>query len=191
MAIRVAPTTSTAGGTARSTSLAGGQTAECCPGARSWVRYPVALPATGNGGDLPDSNAVSNDGRRFVFGDGNQLYYSDGDQVSLLSVSHERATAGQPSATPASFVGAYADLRHIYFRSADQLVDGAPVGGGDYRYDTESGELTFSNPDSQLLGSGGGGFVLGRRTTDATLYYASEEVRAAREGDSGCDEPLW
>ncbi|MDO8184186.1 hypothetical protein Q5424_00345 [Conexibacter sp. JD483] len=148
-----------------------------------------ANPSTGNAGDLPDNEATSGDGERFVYagdpgsGLARQLYLrrSDGT-VTRISSSQRAGRVGDPSATEAAFVGSVSDLGIVYLRSADQLTDDAPVGGGDYAYDTATGVLSFSNIDDRLTqGDFGGGFI--RASEDGHyVYFASVEALAPGAG---------
>ncbi len=68
------------------------------------------------------------------------LHGADGSVVRISS-SQRTGSIGDPSVTESSFVGSIGDLETVYIRSRDQLTDDAPVGGGDYAYDTDTGEL--------------------------------------------------
>lgn len=134
----------------------------------------TALPSTGNGGDLIDDEAVSTDGQRFVYvgnpGGPTQLYLHEADgSVTRISSSQRTGSVGDPSPDPATFVASIDDLGIVYIRSASQLTDDAPVGGGDYAYDTETRRLTFSNVDDRTSTNFGGGFI--RASQDGRYVY--------------------
>lgn len=151
-----------------------------------------ANPSTGNAGDLPDNEASSSDGQRFVYrgdpgsGLSRQLYLRRADgTVTRISSSQRAGSVGDPSPTGAGFIGSVGDLGIVYLVSQDQLTDDAPVGGGDYAYDTATGRLSFSNVDDRsVYGASGGGFI--RASQDGRyVYFASMEVLApgANAGD--------
>jgi hypothetical protein len=130
-------------------------------------------PGSGQAGYLPDSAAVSADGEAWVFGgkvdDGSvaQVYLRSADgSVAQLSIDRRTGATGTPSASIATFLTATPDLAQIFFESADQLTDDAPVGGGVYRYDRASGALTFSNPTGIIRVSADG----------RTLYFVSPQA---------------
>jgi hypothetical protein len=106
---------------------------------------------------LTGQNAVSPDGGRVVLQtpDGGGILFSGDPSCSELSRifvdDHEvlkEASASQksvpdPPATSAVYEGASHDGSLVVFRSGDQLTDDATPGGGVYRYDVVSGDLTF------------------------------------------------
>jgi len=117
---------------------------------------PVAIG--GHQGDLPDSAAVSSDGKSFVYcgvpqsGLSRQVYLRKPDgTVVRLSTSQRAGSLGEPATQKAAFTAATGDLSAVYFQTQDQLTDDAPVGGGDYRYDVATEQLEYSNPEEQLV----------------------------------------
>ncbi len=105
------------------------------------------FPGGQNTGQLPDTEAASNDGSIFAYSDGEAVFlHQDGIGNTEISLSQRSGSVGQQASLP-TFIAATPELRQVYFRSHDQLTDDAPVGGGDYVYSRESGKLTFSNPD--------------------------------------------
>jgi hypothetical protein len=148
----------------------------------SWLGAGSSNPNVGGVGTiarLPDSIAVSPDGRTFVYGGfgggASQVYLARPGQAPLqLSLSQRTGEVGTPSAENALFMTATPDLSKVIFRSASQLTDDAPEGGGDYVYDVASRELSFSNPDdSQGIFSISG---LVRVSDDASYVYFVSSV---------------
>lgn len=116
-----------------------------------------ARGGSGEGGQLSDATAVSRDGSRFAYtgaplvGVPAQVYVADdAGGVTQISRSQRTGSVGSPSPSGARYMAATDDLRIVFFNSVDQLTDNAPVGGGDYRFDTRTGTLTFNNPDISL-----------------------------------------
>lgn len=132
---------------------------------------------SGQKGELSDSAAVSPDGEMFAYGSSttaSQMYLhrSDGSVV-LLSKSQATATLGQSSSTPSSFGGATRDFSVVYFTSGDQLTDDALAGGGLYRYDVATGQLSYSAPGTFGAVSDDGRY----------LYFVASSVLAAGATD--------
>jgi hypothetical protein len=102
-------------------------------------------------------NAVSRDGQRIALQvpDGGGILFSGDPSCSELSrvfisdhgvikeASASQRSAPDPQASPAVYEGASTDGARVVFRSGDQLTDDATPGGGVYRYDVTSGDLTF------------------------------------------------
>jgi len=134
------------------------------------------VPASGNAGHLPESDAVSEDGLRFAYGGSNggprQVYLRlrDGSTV-LASASQRSGSVGQESPMDADFVAGANDMETVFFRSEAQLTDSAPVGGGDYRFDATTGVLSYLTPDDSLppLSASIGGIA--RVSKDAKYMY--------------------
>lgn len=144
----------------------------------------AVFPSTGDAGRLPDSTAVSRNGEDFVYagnpggGIPSQLYLHKADgSIIRISSSQRAGEEGDPANEPAAFVHATGDLAIIYFRSAAQLTDDAPFGGGDYSYDVSTEKLTFSNVDDYVNSSFEGGFM--NASEDGELiYFASVKALA-------------
>lgn len=90
-------------------------------------------------------HAVSDDGTRVYFTDGapnsSPLYLRDGDTTVAVSASQRVGDAH--ALRIGIFIAASHDGGTAYFDSPDQLTDDAAPGGGIYRYDVTSGELSL------------------------------------------------
>jgi hypothetical protein len=113
------------------------------------------------------SHAVSDDTQRVYFyskvanfsdiGNSGPLYLNDHGISKPISTSQRLADAGEAPA-PAQFISASHDGSSVYFNSIDQLTDAATPGGGIYRYEVPTEELTLLTPaadDSTGLHLGG------------------------------------
>jgi hypothetical protein len=100
---------------------------------------------TNFGGTLPEPTAVSDDGRRIVWGNSNNRLFvrEDGARTTEISLSQKTPNVGQVPVNPARFAGAAADGSIVYINNVDQLTDDATTGGGLYAYDLASGNLRF------------------------------------------------
>jgi hypothetical protein len=86
--------------------------------------------------------SVSEDGSAVGFYvEGGGVYVRRAGHTIAISVSH-RAGDDPTVVHPGSLGGASADGRYYYF-SSDQLTADAPEGGSTYRYDLQTGALTF------------------------------------------------
>jgi hypothetical protein len=146
--------------------------------------------AGGNTGRLPDSSAISADGRAFIYqnrpyraaytGGRSAVYlHDDGVGSTEISLSQRSGSIGQPAPTGAKMIAATPDLAKIYIQSPDQLSDDAPLGGGDYVYDRASGLLRFSNPDDSVTVPLGGNVNSGlvQVSDDGSyVYFTSTEA---------------
>jgi hypothetical protein len=99
-------------------------------------------------GTLPEPTAVSEDGRRIFFSDATSRLFvrEDGTRTQELALSRRTGSVGQPSIYSTVFSGAAADGSIAYINNIDQLTDDAPLGGGLYAYDVDSGTLRFVTP---------------------------------------------
>jgi Tol biopolymer transport system component len=119
----------------------------------------VPLPAaeTGGGrafsgatGDFHEPSAVSRDGSRIFFATPppRALFVRENGTTSTeYSASQRTGSVGTP-ATDADFQMATPDGASVFFISPDLLTDDATPGGGLYRYDLGSDDLTFLSTGS-------------------------------------------
>lgn len=156
--------------------------------AGGWLGTMTPLGAYSGGGingPLPDADAVSRDGTRFIYQStttetevnaDRQLYlHRDGAPPKLISASQRSGTVGQPAPSGAKMLAALDDAQRILLRSPDQLTDDAPAGGGVYLYDTRSSSLTYVFPDK----SDGTAPQFVAAADDASrLYFLSTDVLA-------------
>lgn len=177
-----------------------GQQSGASPGAYEWVdgelRYAGILP---DGSPAPmsivggwagayrrASHAVSDDGRRIVFGDNQQQLYVREDGATTVLVSGSQRAVPDPNGTaPAQFWGASANGGKIVFTSRGALTDDANTGtdgsgnltdaGTDlYLYDHENGgELHDLSVDTNPADSATGAAVQGvvGMSDDASYVY--------------------
>lgn len=143
---------------------------------------------SGEAGRAGSNEAISFDGTRFLYsgsatpGGVMELYlHEDGQTPKLVSSSHRSGSVGDPADQQASFITATPDLRKVYFVCHSQLTNDAPLNGGAYIYDTVTGELEFSNPDSS---DSANPFEYGRRglskmSADGSYRYFAETAALA------------
>lgn len=108
-------------------------------------RLPNGLPSTGarlgNGrGMQSDERAISADGQTLFFTTTSgvaQLYMRKGGVTKLISADPD----GNPGTAASVYRAATEDGSRVLFSSTSRLTDGAPIGGGLYRYDVATDEL--------------------------------------------------
>jgi hypothetical protein len=145
-------------------------------------------------GTFPEPSAMSPDGSRIFFSDAatlgssgipRQLYMREnGTSTTLISESQAVATEGDPADTDVDFQMASPDGGSVFFITASQLTDDATAGGGLYRYDVDSGELTFLSTGST---GASGAQVLGvvRVSDDGSRAYFVARDALGGEGTAG------
>jgi hypothetical protein len=119
------------------------------------VRLVSVLPdgSVGQGASTNAMNLTAGADVHQVSDDGGRIYFSQNDGVGVLYLRENGTTTvpisvsqrpGDPSIpVDAGFLGASADGRFVEFTAVDQLTVDAPVGGGIYRYDVDTGKLTL------------------------------------------------
>jgi len=151
-----------------------------------------AQPGLSFVGTFPEPSSMSTDGSRIFFSDATsggatprQLYVREnGTSTTQISLSQAAATEGDPATADVDFQMATADGDRVFFITASQLTDDATAGGGLYRYDVDSGELTFLSTGSTDVG---GAQVLGvaRVSNDGSRAYFVARDALGGEGTVG------
>lgn len=106
-------------------------------------------------------NQVSRDGSHIVFlspdprVDPLSQLYVRVDAATTKLVSRNELT-GLPSATLANFSYATPDGSTVWFETASRLTDDAPVGGGTYRFDVATEDVTYEPHGAPLVSSDDG-----------------------------------
>ena len=105
---------------------------------------------TGATGDFPEPSAVSDDGSRIFYSTPppRALFVRENGTASTeVSASQRAGEIGDP-ASDSDFQVATPDGSSVFFISTDQLTDDATAGGGLYRYDVDTDDLTFLSTGS-------------------------------------------
>jgi hypothetical protein len=135
----------------------------------------------GSAGTFSDPSAMSTDGSRIFFSDGTSLgaggatprnlyVRENGTSTTLVSEGQGGPRDGLPSDQDVDFQMATADGGRVFFKTTAQLTADATVGGGLYRYDLDSGDLTFiSSGSTDPAGAGFRGLV--RISADGSIAY--------------------
>jgi hypothetical protein len=94
--------------------------------------------------------AISDDGNRLFFYATGGLYVREGLGASgvTVPVSASQRIGSVGEVKPARFVSASHDGRLVFFVSNSQLTDAATPGGGIYRFDVATKDLTLLTPDA-------------------------------------------
>jgi WD40-like Beta Propeller Repeat len=154
-----------------------------------------AQPGLSFVGTFPEPSTMSTDGSRIFFSDAaslssggasaRQLYVREnGTSTTQISLSEATATEGDPADADVDFQMATPDGDRVFFMTTSQLTDDATVGGGLYRYDVSSDELTFLSTGST---DPGGAQVLGvaRVSDDGSRAYFVARDALGGEGTVG------
>lgn len=138
--------------------------------------HAVSVDATKiffNGGDIPEWSE-------------NALYRRDSvsDTTALISGSRRAGELGEPK--KAILIAASPDGDVVYFFTADPLTDASPPGGGIYRLDVDSSELTL------VAGVGYGQLAGAMASDDAShLYFTTTLALAPGAESDALNAYLW
>jgi WD40-like Beta Propeller Repeat len=151
-----------------------------------------AQPGLAFVGTFPEPSVMSTDGSRIFFSDAasggatpRQLYVREnGTSTTQISLSQAAATEGDPATADVDFQMATSDGDRVFFITTSQLTDDATTGGGLYRYDVSSQELTFLSTGST---DPGGAQALGvaRVSDDGSRAYFVARDALGGEGTVG------
>jgi hypothetical protein len=153
----------------------------------------VSLP---HGGTHP----VSDDARRVFFYDAEansprNLYVRDTVAKETILVSASQRTGEVGTAHAAEFIAATHDGEFVYFRSDEQLTDGATPGGGIYRFNVVTKVLTLITPPTGGAGLGlasiSGINSIGAALSDDGSHLYFNSPRALVPGAEGGDSNIY
>lgn len=122
---------------------------------------PAAGAVAGAGSVQRPFQPVSSDGSKVLFRspppggiEQPHLYMRiDGNETIAVSASHRSADLGESH--PGNLEAMSKDANVIYFSSEDRLTEDAEPGGGLYRYDVPTDELTFITKAVEVTGAAG------------------------------------
>lgn len=142
--------------------------------------YGATLGSAGN-----KANAISRDGERIYFSTPNNAFGApppydmkrvylrqSGQTTTEISATQCTEPSCEGPALNAVYQGAATDGSVAFFTSEAQLTNAATPGGGLYRYDAGSGELTLLTPDTD---PGGAGVlsVIGNSDDGSIVYFVA------------------
>jgi hypothetical protein len=145
-------------------------------------------------GAQSEPSAMSHDGSRIFFSDAGsaaaggaprQLYVREGGQTTLISEGQGGPRDGQPSDQDVDFQIATPDGAHVFFITTAQLTADATVGGGLYRYDLDTGDLTFLSTGAVDTTAGAQVQGVLRVSTDGSRAYFVANDTLGGEGAVG------
>jgi sugar lactone lactonase YvrE len=130
---------------------------------------PVQTPS-----GVPVFRVASSDGSVVAYGLGAVFRRVDGGEPIPVSVSHIPGDSTEPQA--AAFRAMTPDGRYVFFGSESRLTEDAPAGGGLYRYDATTDDMTFIAADLN--------YFLDISDDGQTAYFqTNSDTRVWRDGE--------
>ena len=144
------------------------------------------------GGNVSKVNALSRDGERIYFSTPNTIFTPPAPyKVKRVYLRQSGQTTTEISATQctepscegpeqdAAYQGAATDGSVAFFISTAQLTNTATAGGGLYRYDVASGQLTLLTPDATDPGGAEVVSEIANSDDGSIVYFVAKGVLAA------------